>query len=85
MLFRSNGIKYVQPDFRLVTVDIVLDPSGKACFVEGILENQEWMYVDGKGWVEQYFEESRKTLKSLKAKDVEDTALQIFENFLAKL
>ena len=81
----SNGIKYVQPDFRLVTVDIVLDPSGKACFVEGILENQEWMYVDGKGWVEQYFEESRKTLKSLKAKDVEDTALQIFENFLAKL
>lgn len=81
----SNGLKYVQPDFRLVTVDIVLDPSGKACFVEGILENQEWVYIDGKGWVEQYIEESRKTLKKLKASDVESTALKIFENYLAKL
>ena len=81
----SGGLKYVQPDFRLVTVDIVLDPSGKACYVEPLMEGKEWMYVDGKGWVEQYLEESRKTLKTLKAKDVEPMALQIFENFLAKL
>ena len=81
----SGGLKYVQPDFRLVTVDIVLDPSGKSCYVEGLMEGKEWMYVDGKGWVEQYLDESRKTLKSLKAKDVEPMALQIFENFLAKL
>ena len=81
----SNGIKYVQPDFKLVTVDIVLDPSGKACFVEGILENQEWLYVEGKGWVEQYLEESKHTLQKLKASEVEPVALQIFENFLRKL
>jgi hypothetical protein len=81
----SNGIKYVQPDFRLVTVDIVLDPSGKACYVDGLMEGKEWLFIEGKGWVEQYLEESRKTLKSIKASEVEPMALRIFENFLAKL
>jgi hypothetical protein len=81
----SNGIKYVQPDFRLVTVDVVLDPSGKDCYVEGLMEGKEWMYIEGKGWVEQYIEESRDTLKKLKASQVEDVALQIFENYLHKL
>jgi hypothetical protein len=81
----SNGIKYVQPDFRLVTVDIVLDPSGKDCYVEGLMEGKEWLYIEGKGWVEQYLEESKETLKKLKAADVEPVALQIFENFLRKL
>lgn len=81
----SNGIKYVQPDFRLVTVDIVLDPSGKDCYVEGLLENKEWLYVEGKGWVEQYLDKSQKLLRSIKAEEVETTALQIFENFLRKL
>jgi hypothetical protein len=81
----SNGIKYVQPDFRLVTVDIVLDPSGKDCYVEGLMEGKEWMYVDGKGWVEQYLEESKKTLRKLRTEDVEPMALKIFQNFLSKL
>lgn len=81
----SNGLKYVQPDFRLVTVDIVLDPSGKACYVDGLMESQEWMYIEGKGWVEKYLEESRNVLKKLKASEVEPMALKIFENFLAKL
>ena len=81
----SNGLKYVQPDFRLVTVDIVLDPSGKSCYVEGLMEGQEWMYIEGKGWIEQYIEESQTILKKLKAKDVEPMALKIFENFLRKM
>jgi hypothetical protein len=81
----SNGIKYVQPDFRLVTVDIVLDPSGKDCYVEGLMEGKEWMYIDGKGWVEQYLEESKKTLRKLRTEDVEPMALKIFQNFLSKL
>ena len=81
----SNGIKYVQPDFRLVTVDIVLDPSGKDCYVEGLMEGKEWMFIEGKGWVEQYLEESKNTLRKLKAEEVEPMALKIFENFLRKL
>lgn len=81
----SNGIKYVQNDFRLCTVDVVLDPSGQSCFVEGLFEGKEWLYIEGKGWVEQYLEESKKVLQSLKASEVEPMALKIFEGFLAKL
>ncbi len=81
----SNGIKYVQPDFRLITVDIVLDPSGKACYVEGLMEGNEWVYVEGKGWVEQYLEEAKHTLQIAKAEDVENLALNIFENYLNRL
>lgn len=81
----SNGVKYVQPDFQLVTVDIVLDPSGKSCYVDGLMENKNWFYIEGRGWTEQYAEQSNKILKATKAKEVEKVALKIFENFLAKL
>lgn len=81
----SNGLKYVQPDFRLVTVDIVLDPSGKACWTTGIVENQEWMYIEGQGWVEQYLEESKSIILKAKSKDVEKLSLQIFENYLNRI
>lgn len=80
----STGLKIVQPDFRLVTVDAVLDPSGISCFSEGILEGKEWLYVEGIGWTEQYAEESKVSLQKLPAKDVEAVALKIFENFLSK-
>jgi hypothetical protein len=80
----NNGLKIVQPDFRLVTVDAVLDPSGLSCFSEGILEGKEWLYIEGKGWTEQFAEEARSTLQKLPAREVEAVALKIFENFLSK-
>lgn len=81
----NNGIKYVQPDFRLITVDAVMDPSGIKCWTDGVMENKDWVYIDGKGWVEQYIEESRKEIKKASAKDVEKVALKIFENYLSRL
>jgi hypothetical protein len=42
----KNGI--VQNDYRLICVDIVSDPSGPNCFVDGILEsNKEWVVENG--------------------------------------
>jgi hypothetical protein len=41
---QSNGIMEVQNDFHLATVDIVTDPSGPDCFVEGILENTQYFF-----------------------------------------
>jgi hypothetical protein len=40
----KNGIMEVQDDFHLATVDIVTDPSGPNCFVQGIMENVEFYY-----------------------------------------
>lgn len=37
----------VQDDFYLATVDIVMDPSGPACFVRGIRENKAWVWESG--------------------------------------
>jgi ubiquitin-protein ligase len=34
----------VQDDFHLATVDIVTDPSGPNCFVNGIMENTEYYF-----------------------------------------
>lgn len=41
----KNGI--VQNDYKLICVDIVSDPSGPGCFVDGILENKEWVVENG--------------------------------------
>lgn len=41
---QKDGIMEVQNDFHLATVDIVTDPSGPDCFVEGIMENTQYFF-----------------------------------------
>ena len=43
----SGGAHVVQNDFYLAAVDIVADPSAPSAFVNGIMENKEWVLVDG--------------------------------------
>lgn len=81
----QNGLKIVQDDFVISTVDAVLQPSGIDCWVDGIMEGADWIYVDGKGWIQQYIEESQKQLKTTSKKDIEKVALSIFENYINKL
>jgi hypothetical protein len=45
----NNGVKEVQEDFFLSTVDIVADPSAPSAYVNGIMENVEYeMLEDGR-------------------------------------
>jgi Prohead core protein serine protease len=46
-----DGLNHVQSDFTINTVDIVGDPSGSGCFVEGIMESSDWKLVNGQ-WIE---------------------------------
>jgi sugar-specific transcriptional regulator TrmB len=86
----KEGIMEVQDDFHLATVDIVTDPSGPNCFVNGIMENTEYYYDIASGnW--RVMERLEETVKKLK-KEVttrnplgEAKALRIFENFIASL
>lgn len=81
----KDGTKVVQDDFYLATAaDIVADPSAPDAFVQGIMENREWVYVAGR-WTERQIEESKKQIKKVSRKDLEKTKLQIFENFINKL
>jgi hypothetical protein len=41
---QKDGIMEVQNDFHLATVDIVTDPSGPDCFVQGIMENTQYYF-----------------------------------------
>jgi hypothetical protein len=80
----SNGMKVVQPDFKLMTVDIVAEPSGPGCFVESLVENVEWIF-DGLEWrkKEQLVEEIE-IVKSVKDRELREAQfLKAFRKYLA--
>lgn len=80
-----NGLNEVQNDFRMCAIDVVADPSAHDAWVTGIMEGADWLFIDGKGWIPQYIEESQTIITKTKSKDIEAVALQIFENFVKKL
>jgi hypothetical protein len=80
-----NGVNIVQNDFYLATAaDIVADPSAPGAFVQGIMENKDWMLVDGI-WTEMQYQEAKREIVKASRKDIEQVSLRIFENFMKKL
>jgi len=81
----KEGYSLVQDDLRLATAaDIVADPSAPGAFVEGIMENKEWLIVDGR-YVEADFENAKKQIKQASSRQIEQVALKLFESYLRKL
>ena len=81
----EEGYSLVQDDLKLATAaDIVADPSAPGAFVQGIMENKEWMMVDGK-FVEADFDHTKRQIKSASKAQIESVALKLFENYLRKL
>jgi hypothetical protein len=80
-----EGYNLVQDDLRLATAaDIVADPSAPGAFVNGIMENKEWMMVEGH-FVERDFDYAKSQIKQASSKQIEEVALKLFENYLSKL
>ena len=81
----KEGYNMVQDDFRLATAaDIVADPSAPGAFVNGIMENKEWLFVEGR-FVEMDIDSAKKQIRQASRKDIEQVALTLFENFIRKL
>jgi hypothetical protein len=81
----KEGYNIVQDDFRLATAaDIVADPSAPGAFVNGIMENKEWLFVEGR-FVEVDIDNAKKQIKQASRKDIEQVAFNLFENFIRKL
>jgi hypothetical protein len=81
----KEGYSLVQDDLKLATAaDIVADPSAPGAFVNGIMENKEWMFVEGR-FVEVDFDNAKKQIKSASKSQIEQVALKLFENYLRKL
>jgi hypothetical protein len=84
-LKERNGVNEVQEDFMLATAaDIVADPSAPDAYVQGIMENKEWTFVNGI-WQEKELEESKDMIRAASTKELEAVKMQVFENFLTKL
>lgn len=80
----KNGLQEVQDDFHLATIDIVSDPSAPDAFVQGIMENAEWICDNGI-WKAVEIEMAQKQIKQASAKELEEEKLKVFERFLSKL
>ena len=84
-LEQKGGVNYVGKDFYLATAaDIVADPSAPDAFVEGIMENKEWVWDNGV-LVEKEVEAWKLELIKTKKRSLEEQKLKIFDSFLKKL
>lgn len=81
----KDGINEVQDDFMLATAaDIVADPSAPDAYVQGIMENREWVFVKGV-WQEREIEETKQFIKKASSKDLAEAKIRAFNEFLNKL
>lgn len=78
-----GGYDQVQEDFRLATVDIVADPSGLDCFVNGILENVDWVFANGV-W-KQIPLSARTMVYEASQAELESVAINIFSGMLRQI
>lgn len=84
-LKEKNGVNVVQDDFMLATAaDIVADPSAPDAYVQGIMENREWVFVKGV-WQEREIEETQEFIRKASSKDLAEAKIKAFQNFLDRL
>lgn len=80
----KDGVNIVQPDFRLNAIDIVSDPSGPECFVNGLMESADWIFDEESG-VYVIAEKLREKAVKMTAKEIEAKTLQLFEEFIKNI
>lgn len=77
-----NGYQCVQDDYRLcVGADLVADPSAPDAWVQGIMENKEWVYENGM-WKESALAEAKEEIDNASRIDREGVILKLFETFM---
>jgi len=84
-LEQRNGANYVKSDFMLATAaDIVADPSAPDAFGQGIMENKEWIWDNGR-MIERDIDAWKREIKDASSNKLEEKKLQIFNKFLKNL
>lgn len=80
-----ENVSYVQPDFTLATAgDIVFDPSAPDAFVQGIMENVEWI-CEGGIWKRSTIDSARKHISKASKRDLMEAKLRVWNKFLRSL
>ena len=84
-LKEKNGINEVQDDFMLSTAaDIVSDPSAPDAFVRGIMENKEWVIVNGV-WQEREIDMAKAIITKASSRELDEAKLHVFSSFMDRL
>ena len=83
-LKENRGYKEVQKDFMLSAVDIVADPSAPNAFVNGIMEGVEWVWENGL-LKQEVIENYQKQIKKTPSRELQQTAVNVFEDFMTRL
>jgi len=83
----KNGENEVQEDFRLVTpADCVADPSAPSAFVQGIMEDCEWLYDEKFGsYLPQKSADMKKELRKYSVEQIQEAKLKLLEQFIRSL
>lgn len=80
----QNGVNVVQPGFVIRSIDSVLDPSAPSAWVDSIMEQKEFYYDLATGtYIEQEVEQLYESLPKLSTKEIESTALDLFNWYLS--
>jgi hypothetical protein len=84
-LVTKNGSNYVGRDFYLATAaDIVADPSAPDAFVEGIMEQKEWIWDNGV-LIEKDINEWKQQIAKAKRDALAEAKSKVFKSFLQNL
>jgi len=87
----KNGEMLVQNDLKIITVDVVADPSAPNAFVEGIMENVDWVQDATGEWkvmeavVMEAVENTKKKIKRMNIRQINEQKVHLFEEFLTSL
>lgn len=80
-----EGYNEVQEDFMLTTAaDVVFDPSAQSAFVEGIMENTEWIFESGL-FRPMEVEEQQTRIKRARKAELHEAKLNAFATLMNNL
>lgn len=84
---KKTGVMIVQDDYKIATAaDIVADPSAPGAFVQGIMENVEWIYDPASdSWLEEKLNNTKKSIHRMTLSQIEESKLSIFEDYISSL
>ena len=78
------GVNEVQEDFMLAAVDIVADPSALDAFVNGVMENKEWVWENGVLQPRE-IENMQVELSKADRRKIDEAKVKMFKYFLSRL
>jgi hypothetical protein len=84
----KNGV--VQNDYNMICIDSVFSPSGPNCFIQGLMENKEWVLENGV-LTEQVVEEAKEKVEEIIVEtkflleERQAAFMKLFQDMLSKI